>query len=91
MPLLRIACFILLAFPFAASAQVQPHVTLRLDIGLTSGMLGARACLSPLPPMRRYEFILHRGLNIKSVRDGNGDLLRHEGYADGRFIGEGVV
>jgi hypothetical protein len=81
----------LLALPGALTAQVQPHITFRLEVNLSAGSLGSRACLTRLPAHRRYAFILHRGLNIKSIRNGAGRLLRYQGYENGRFVGEGVV
>ena len=87
----RTACILLLCLPAATAAQSQPHVTLELAVGLTQGTLISNACVSRLPPMRRYEFILHRGLNIRSIRDETGKMLRYEGYEGGRFVGEGVV
>lgn len=82
---------LLLSLGTTLTAQDPPHLSLRLDITMATGSLASRACLTRLPTMHRYELILHRGLNIKSIRTGAGRLRRYAGYESGRFVGEGVV
>ena len=79
------------ALPRELSGQGPPHLTLRLDIEIAAGRLGVESCLTNLPVHHRPQFILHRGLNVGIVRTAEGRLLRHTGYTNGRFIGEGVV
>jgi len=88
---LLLSCCLTLGFCSILAAQEPLHLTLRVDVTLERGSLASRACLSQLPPSSRYAFILHRGLNIKSIRDGAGTLRRYAGYEGGTFIGEGVL
>lgn len=87
---LRFAFVFLLGLASTLAAQEPPHLSMRLNVTIGSGRLASRACLSRLPATHRYEFILHRGLNIKSVRNSAGTLLRYTGDVEGRFVGEGV-
>lgn len=86
----RFALLFLLGLASTLAAQEPPHLSMRLNVTIESGRLASRACLSRLPELHRYEFVLHRGLNIKSIQNGAGTLLRYTGDFGGRFIGEGV-
>jgi hypothetical protein len=88
---IRCSCLFLFGLATTVPAQNPPHLALQLDVTIASGGIAARACLSRLPARSRHQFILHRGLNVKSVRDSSGDPLRYTGHVGGRFIGEGIV
>jgi hypothetical protein len=75
----------------SAHAQSSPHLQVEMRIQRGAGTLSARACLFRIPDGARTEFLLHRGLNVRSVRDGSGARRRVSGEYDGRFVGEGIV
>jgi hypothetical protein len=73
------------------AAQSTPHLSMTLRVERRAGVLDARACLSRLPAGARANFLLHRGLNVRSVRDGSGRRLRLAGDYNAHLVGEGVA
>jgi len=79
---------ILLSGSVRVRAQA-PHLTGKVSINLKRGILSANMCLARLPKTQ-VSFVLNHGFNVKSVRNGRGDLLDYRGYYDGHAVGEGL-
>lgn len=77
---------LLTSLPSTLSAQ-HPHLAGEIHIDPTRGVINGDMCLSSLPKREAVSFLLHRGLNIKSVRDARGRTLTYEGHADLKPVG----
>lgn len=75
--------------PMIATAQT-PHVTGEITTNPAQGLLAGNVCLSNLPPGDTLRFLLHNGLNVRSIHDSAGRPLSYSGYYDGRMLGEGL-
>jgi len=66
--MLRTMAVALLMTATTLAAADAPHLTGRIDTTPAEGLLRADLCLARLP-MQTNSFLLHRGLNIREVRD----------------------
>jgi hypothetical protein len=77
---IRLGALALVALAVSATpvrAQA-PLLTGTIEIGLTAGTLRADVCLADLPVHGdTVRFLLHRGLNLKGLRDEDGAVLSH--------------
>jgi hypothetical protein len=76
--------------PRLLTAQAQ-HLEGSIDIDMPRGMISGDVCLSGLPELSSYTFVLNKGLNIHSIRDAAGKALGYDGYEDGKMVGEGLL
>lgn len=63
---------LLLAPALAAQA---PHLSGTVDLDLPRGLIAADVCLSNLPRRDTLQFVLNRGLNVRSVQNAAGAAL----------------
>lgn len=71
-----LAILVLASSPLAAQA---PHLTGRVEIGLSKGTLSADLCLRNLPSANLIRVLLHHGLNVRAMTDSAGHPLPYEG------------
>src|ERR1700686_4862436 len=83
--------FILTGLIGVARAADAPHLEGLIETNPAEGLVRGDLCLTRLPQIAKYTFVLNRGLNIREVRDGaSGKALPYEGFYDSVGMGDGT-
>lgn len=73
----------------AASDPSIPRLTGWIDVDPAMGVLGADVCITAPVSALNGTILLHRGLNVRSIRNAlTGEPLAYGGYHDARNIGD---
>lgn len=88
------ACLAALSVTCAPSASAQtdpsvPRITGWIETDPATGFLAGDLCIAAPPPALGGAILLHRGLNVRGVRNAvTGEALSFEGYYDARNLGD---
>jgi hypothetical protein len=75
----------------AAHAADTPHIEGQIETDPGEGLLRGDVCITRIPRLAKYSFVLNRGLNIREVRDtASGKPLAYEGFYDSVGVGDGT-
>ncbi len=70
------------------SAQI--HISGSVEIDMNSGLIICDLNLSNIPKIKEYHILLNKGMNIKYFKNGQDELIRYNGYYDGKIRGEAI-
>ncbi|WP_143822887.1 M1 family metallopeptidase [Mucilaginibacter sp. MD40] len=87
------ALFILMLNVCRVSGQQQaPHVSGKLEISFSDGLIKGDFQLSKLPGLgKQYKILLNRGLNIGLLKNDSGKVLQYSGFYNDKLIGEAAA
>lgn len=72
------------------TSRIQPQLTGKVFLDLTTGLFRCRLRLDNLAQIKGYRMLLNKGMNIKYVKDSEGKLIQYEGYYSGKTHQEGL-
>ena len=87
MAMMRWPSILLLGAVASASAQT-PHLSGRVTVDPSRGLLDGRLCLFRFTPRSDLRFVLSAAVNLMLVSDSTGRSLPYAGEYNGRLIGE---
>jgi len=85
---------LLITFNFYhVNAQQQaPHISGKVNINLTEGLIKCNFNLSDLPNLnKQYKLLLYRGFNIKLLKNDTGRVLQYGGFYNDNLHGEAAA
>lgn len=76
---------------FSAQAQV-PHLSGKTTVDMQTGQITCDFTVSNIPDLGKdYQLLLNKGFNIKHLKNANGEVIKYDGYYNGKMRGEGLV
>lgn len=87
------AIWLVIANFYHVSAQQQaPHISGKVSINLTEGLIKCDLKLSNLPNLgKQYKLLLYRGFNIKHLRNDTGRVLQYDGFYNDKLHEEAAA
>jgi hypothetical protein len=81
--------FIFLSFSLKAQT---PHLSGKAIVDMQTGQITCDFIISNIPDLGKdYQLLLNKGFNIKHLKNAVGEVIKYDGYYNGKMRGEGLV
>ncbi|MDQ8004021.1 MAG: hypothetical protein REI64_04410 [Pedobacter sp.] len=78
-------------FTFSLQAQV-PHLSGKAVVDMQTGQITCDFTISNIPDLGKdYQLLLNKGFNIKHLKNAVGEVIKYDGFYNGKMRGEGLV
>lgn len=69
-----------------------PHLSGKAIIDMQNGLFTCDFTVSNIPDLgKEYQLLLNKGFNIKHIKDATGEIIKYDGYYNGKMRGEGLT
>ena len=76
---------------FSLQAQV-PHLSGKAVVDMQTGQITCDFTISNIPDLGKdYQLLLNKGFNIKHLKNAVGEVIKYDGFYNGKMRGEGLV
>lgn len=83
--------FYFLFLTISLQAQI-PHLVGKAIVDMQTGQITCDFTISNIPDLGKdYQLLLNKGFNIKHLKNATGEVIKYDGFYNGKMRGEGLV
>ncbi|WP_097130819.1 M1 family aminopeptidase [Pedobacter xixiisoli] len=83
--------FYLVFLAFSLQAQI-PHLIGKTIVDMQTGQITCDFTITNIPDLGKdYQLLLNKGFNIKHLKNATGEVIKYDGFYNGKMRGEGLV